>query len=116
MGNPKLSFRIACLLSMAVFVPGGSAAVARSNRLLTSQAVVNNHASLVVNARPNRISVTIYNTGATRVLCGSADVTATSGVPLPADLGHGITFDTSDEIYCLCPSGLATVGAAEIFR
>jgi hypothetical protein len=109
-------FRIACLFSMVALVLASVKAVAQSNRLQTSRAVVDKHSSLVVNARPGRQSVMIYGTEATKVFCGSADVTETSGLQLPAELWHGITFDTSDEVWCIAPTSRTIVAAIEVFR
>jgi hypothetical protein len=62
----KHRFQVACLLSTAALVRSVAEAVAQSNRLQTRQAVVSSHASLVVNARPGRTSVTIYGSEATK--------------------------------------------------
>jgi hypothetical protein len=123
-GDPKLSFRITCLLSVLAFACC-TGANAQTNRLQTSQSVVDaNRSSLVVNTRPGRTSVTIYRLGAfehgggmgeSKIFCGAIDVTPLSGIPLPAEGSRVIKFETADQVWCISPDGPAVVGVAEIF-
>lgn len=97
--------------------PASARPALRWNYLWTDQVGITDQASLVANARLGRISVTIFNIGGGDVFCGAATVTARSGIPLPAEAWHGVSFETSDAVYCInATKPSSVVGVAAVYQ
>lgn len=79
----------------------------------TGQVTVGTVATQIVPAT-SRQRVTITNTQAVPVYCGSASVTTGTGQLIPAVVGASETFDTSAAVYGVVATGTVVVTYAEI--
>lgn len=86
-----------------------------ATNFVTGQSSIATTASLIVNARTGRQSVTVVNHGTTAIYIGGASVTTSTGVLLPGILGASVTIPTTVALYGIVASGTATVSEYETF-
>lgn len=83
---------------MGVYMARGSASYETGQKDVTSAA------SLLVPARPGRITVVISPNGTSDYCIGKAGVTMTTGLYIPA--GAPCTVDTADDLYIISASNM----------
>jgi hypothetical protein len=98
---------------MAVVDSGGL--VGNRDYVATGQVTVATTATLIVPARPGRLSVTIIQEGTTVVRLGNSGVTTGNGVPLPGTANSSFTIDGGAAVYGIVGAGTQLVSFIENF-
>ena len=104
----------ALILAAALAFAAPAAAQQAPSSIATKQVTVAATATLVVDVRRTRVSLSIENLGTTQIFCGAdATVTTSTGYAIAGVAGTTLTLPATAAVYCITSTGTQAVSVIE---